>query len=398
MCVLRDISRRKQIEDRLRKSQRMEAIGKLAGGIAHDFNNLLTVIKGHSSLLLEHSGLERSSVERIADAAERAAALTRQMLAFSRRQVLVPRIINLNSIVTDMDKMLRRLIGEDIQMVTCPAPDLGSVKADPSQFEQIIMNLVVNARDAMPHGGKITIETCNLEVDRSSSARSEGVPPGRYVMLIVTDTGVGMDPEIQAHVFEPFFTTKEVGKGTGLGLSTVYGIVKQSGGLIFLSSTPGRGTTFRVYLPRVDQTAEPMQPEKIPASSSGVETILLVEDDRMLRDLVASVLTSCGYSVLVAGHAAEAESLLASRQGNVQLLLTDLVMPGMNGKELAKRVNSLNDKIKVLYMSGYADAQIQMSSDMHFIQKPFAPSSLTAKIREILDQPAVLEYSPSQNS
>jgi two-component system cell cycle sensor histidine kinase/response regulator CckA len=384
--ICRDISQRKKIEERLRKSQRMEAIGKLAGGIAHDFNNLLTVIKGHSSNLLDRSVYDQNSVERIAEAANRAAALTRQMLAFSRQQVLQPRIINLNSIVADTDKMLRRLIGEDIHMVTRIAPDLGSVKADPTQVEQIIMNLVVNARDAMPRGGELIIETANIELDQDYASQHDGVVPGRYVMLAITDSGIGMGPEIQAHIFEPFFTTKEVGKGTGLGLSMVYGIVKQSEGSIWVYSEPGKGTSIKVYLPRVDAPAETTDRERQPRQSKrGSETILLVEDDSMLRELVADILNGCGYSVLVAAHPKEAETLSAQHPGNIDLLLTDVVMPSMNGQELAKRITASRKTTKVLYMSGYTEEFAELNAGTLFLQKPFTPSTLSAKLREVLD-------------
>jgi two-component system cell cycle sensor histidine kinase/response regulator CckA len=386
VCVYHDISQRKKIEDRLRKSQRMEAIGKLAGGIAHDFNNLLTVIKGHSSNLLEREEYDRNSVERISEAANRAASLTRQMLAFSRQQVLQPRVINLNSIVADMEKMLRRLIGEDIQLVTRTAPNLGSVKADPTQVEQIVMNLVVNARDAMPRGGELIIETANVELDQDYASQHDGVIAGRYVMLAVTDSGTGMDPEIQAHIFEPFFTTKEVGKGTGLGLSMVYGIVKQSEGSIWVYSEPGKGTCIKVYLPWVDAPAETSDRERRPRQTErGRETILLVEDDGMLRELVSDILRGCGYSVLVAGHPSEAENLCAKHRGDIDLLLTDVVMPSMNGQELAKRITASRRTTKVLYMSGYTEELVELDAGTFFLQKPFTPSTLSAKLREVLD-------------
>jgi two-component system cell cycle sensor histidine kinase/response regulator CckA len=395
VCVYHDIRQRKKIEDRLRKSQRMEAIGKLAGGIAHDFNNLLTVIKGHSGNLLERGKYDQSSVERIEEAANRAAALTRQMLAFSRQQVLQPRILNLNSVVAEMEKMLRRLIGEDIQMVTNTTANLGSVKVDPSQVEQIIMNLVVNARDAMPDGGQLFIETANVELDQEYANQHDGVIPGRYVMLSVTDSGTGMTTEIQAHIFEPFFTTKEVGKGTGLGLSTVYGIVKQSQGLIWVDSEVGRGTRMRVYLPLVDAPAEKTEREQLAQQSKrGSETILLVEDDSMLRELVTEILQTCGYQVLVASEPLEAETISAQRNGHIDLLLTDVVMPVMNGHELAKRITATRRDTKVMYMSGYTDDLVSLDAGTHFLQKPFTPSTLTEKIREVLDQPTNTNAEP----
>ena len=394
VCVYHDIRQRKKIEDRLRKSQRMEAIGKLAGGIAHDFNNLLTVIKGHSGNLLERGNYDQSSVERIEEAADRAAALTRQMLAFSRQQVLQPRILNLNSVVAEMEKMLKRLIGEDIQMVTNTTANLGSVKVDPSQVEQIIMNLVVNARDAMPEGGQLFIETANVELDQEYANQHDGATPGRYVMLSVTDSGTGMTPETQAHIFEPFFTTKEVGKGTGLGLSTVYGIVKQSQGLIWVDSEVGKGTRMRVYLPFVDAPAEKTERERLGQSKRGNETILLVEDDSMLRELVTEILQTCGYQVLVAGEPLEAEAISTGRNGHIDLLLTDVVMPVMNGHELAKRITATRKDTKVMYMSGYTDDLVNLDAGTYFLQKPFTPSTLTEKLREVLDQPAHTNTEP----
>jgi PAS domain S-box-containing protein len=391
-----DITDRRKLEEQLRQTQKMEAIGTLSGGIAHDFNNLLTVIKGYTGLLLENLKDEESRglVVRIDHAADRAASLTRQLLAYSRRQVLQPRIISLNSLVSSVDKLLRRLIGEDITMSTVMSSSLASVKADPGQIEQVIMNLAVNARDAMPSGGSLTIETSNVVLDDAYSREHAGTLPGRYVMLAVSDTGVGMDPATKSQIFEPFFTTKRMGRGTGLGLSMVYGIVKQSGGSIEVYSEPQRGTTFKVYLPAVDEPAEdlfgtPMSSSTIP----GTETILLVEDDLQVRDLAEAVLNACGYNVLVADStAAVAQSDRFS--DHIDLLLTDVVMPGIGGRELAGHVTSRRPDIKVLYMSGYTTNAIihhgVLDPGTSFLQKPFTPASLSSKVREVLDgvQPA----------
>lgn len=385
-------ARLEESNTRLRQAQKMEAIGKLAGGIAHDFNNLLTVIKGYSRLILDRSPDHelRSEVQQIDDAAERAASLTHQLLAFSRRQVLQPKIFNINTLVLNLDKMLRRLIGEDIEMVTVPAPDLGSVKADPGQLEQVILNLVVNARDAMPNGGKLTLEMANVDLDDTYVLEHPGVRPGRYVMLAVTDTGTGMDRDTLASIFEPFFTTKDLGKGTGLGLSTVYGIVKQSGGNIWAYSEPGRGTTFKIYLPWVDAPPETLTAEQRPLSNTrGNETILLVEDDQRVRDLAQTVLSASGYSVLAADNPSAAISLCQTHAGPLHLLLTDIVMPGLCGRELARQLTARRPGLKVLYMSGYTTNAIvhhgELDSSTFFLPKPFTPASLAAKVREVLD-------------
>jgi two-component system cell cycle sensor histidine kinase/response regulator CckA len=389
-----DITERKLLEDQLRRAQRMETIGTLAGGVAHDFNNLLTVIKGYCNLLMGRLKDDReltSQMEYIDRAAEQAASLTRQLLAFSRQQVLQPKVFNLNELVTNADKMLRRLIGENIEMVAVTARDLGSVKADPGQIESVIMNLAVNARDAMPNGGKLTLETANADLDDAYAHRHLGSKPGRYVMLTVSDTGVGMDRETIAHIFEPFFTTKEVGKGTGLGLSAVYGVVKQSEGYVWVHSEPGKGSTFKVYLPRVDEAAQAV-PEKTKAAATqgGTETILLVEDDPQVRDLTRDVLEARGYRVLVAERSLEAPVMCAGHDGIIDLLLTDVVMPGLGGNELALQILKQRPAIKILFMSGYTDNSLlqgaSLSNGFHFLQKPFTPSSLAAKIREILDQ------------
>ena len=394
LIVCEDITGRKDLENQLRQAQKMEAIGKLAGGVAHDFNNLLTVIRGYSQMVLD-SKLDqelRNHVERIAEAGQKAAALTSQLLAFSRRQVLQPKVFKLNTQVLNLDKMLRRLIGEDIEMVVSAKPDLDSVKADPGQIEQVIMNLVLNARDAMPKGGKLTLETANVDLDEAYAREHESVRPGRYVMLAVSDTGVGMDSDTLAHVFDPFFTTKELGKGTGLGLSMVYGIVKQSGGNIWVYSEPKRGTTFKIYLPSVDAPSETIPGEQVSAASiRGNETILLVEDDHLVRELARAVLAACGYSVLVAETALTVRSLCEHYAGPIHLLLTDVVMPGIGGRELARQVVAHSPDTKVLYMSGYATNAIvhhvEIDSGTFFLPKPFTPASLAAKVREVLDQP-----------
>jgi len=373
-------------------------VGRLAGGIAHDFNNLLTVIKGYTELaLIRAKGMPelRSDIERIEDASERAAGLVRQLLAFSRRQVMQPKVLDLNSIVVGLDKLLRRLMDEDIQMVTVATEAVGAIKADPGQIEQVIMNLVVNARDAMPDGGRLTVETSNVELDALYARDHTSVKPGKYVMLAVSDTGIGMSAETVAHIFEPFYTTKESGRGTGLGLSTVYGIVKQSGGYIWVYSELSHGTTFKVYLPRVDEAVEtaanagkPAEPAK---ELSGRETILLVEDEPELRELTRTVLVARGYTVIEAGNAEEAERLASDRRdgGKIHLLLTDVIMPGVSGRELAKRVLARQPSVRVLYMSGYTYNVIAQDGTLErgvaFLQKPFTPSALVEKVREVLD-------------
>jgi two-component system, cell cycle sensor histidine kinase and response regulator CckA len=389
---IRDITERVALEERLRQSQKMEAVGRLAGGVAHDFNNLLTVILGYAQILSEGlpAGRLADSTLQIKSAADRAAGITRQLLAFSRKQVLSPRIINLNDIVLNLDSLLRRLIGEDIEVLTVPSSDLGSVKADPGQIEQVIMNLALNSRDAMPRGGKLTLETANMTLDEKYAGEHQPISPGTYVMLAVSDTGFGMSPEVQARVFEPFFTTKEVGKGTGLGLSTVYGIVKQSGGYIWVYSEPGRGTTFKIYLPRVDQPAQTLSTDKRPGSVQlGSETILLVEDDPQLRQLTSSVLAHCGYKVLAASTPTEGLEICRVDHRNIHLLVTDVVMPGMNGRQLAEQILQISPKTRVLYISGYtANAIVHygvLDAGLWFLPKPFTLSALVSKVREVLD-------------
>ncbi|HEY3971536.1 MAG TPA: PAS domain S-box protein [Candidatus Sulfotelmatobacter sp.] len=394
--LAQDVTERVALEERLRQSQKMEAVGRLAGGVAHDFNNLLTVILGYSQIVAEGvpSGSRLAdSTAQIKSAAERASGITRQLLAFSRKQVLSPRVINLNDIMLNLDSLLRRLIGEDIEVLTVPSNGLGSVKADPGQIEQVIMNLALNSRDAMPRGGKLTLETANVQLDESYTDRHQPAEPGRYVMLAVSDTGHGMTPETQARIFEPFYTTKEVGKGTGLGLSMVYGIVKQSGGYIWVYSEPERGTTFKIYLPRVDQPAESSGADNRPKSvQRGTETVLLVEDDPQLRQLSSSVLAHCGYKMLVAGSPEEGLAICKENHRDIRLLITDVVMPRINGRQLAEQIAHVAPNVRVLYISGYTSNAIVhygvLDPGLWFLPKPFTLSALVAKVREVLDASA----------
>jgi PAS domain S-box-containing protein len=390
--IAEDVTDRRAFEEQMRQSQKMEAIGRLAGGVAHDFNNLLTVIKGYTELLLdgyaEHDP-RRAEVEEVRKAADRAGALTRQLLAFSRQQVLAPKTLNVNEVVRSMDGLLRRLLGENVELSTVLGVQVGQVRADPGQLEQVIMNLAINARDAMPRGGKLTIGTANTEIEEMGAREHPTIAPGSYVLVAVSDTGQGMDADTQAHIFEPFFTTKEQGKGTGLGLSTVYGIVKQSGGDIWVYSEIGVGTTFKVYLPRVDAA-----PENLPGTSRAVrvvgsETILLVEDEAGVRALVRKFLERSGYSVVEASSGDEALKEAEKFPGHIDLLLTDVVLPRMSGSELARRLVDARKDTRVLYMSGYTDDAIVhhgvLSAGAAFLQKPFTADALARKIREILD-------------
>ena len=393
LVLARDVTAQRHLEDQLRQSQKMEAVGQLAGGIAHDFNNLLTAILGSTQLLLQATppgDVRREDVEEIRNAGLRAAELTRQLLAFSRRQVLAPKVLELNAVVANMDKMLRRLIGDDVELGTALHAEAGAVNADPGQLEQVLLNLVVNARDAMPGGGRVLIETTRLLLRDELVERRHRLPPGDYVCLAVTDSGLGMDEATQAHLFEPFFTTKEVGKGTGLGLATVYGIVKQSGGYIWVYSEPGRGTTVKVYLPRVPGAAEPPLPApEPPALRGGHETVLLVEDAAPVRTLARRSLEACGYRVLDAADGRSAIELSARHAGEIAVLVTDVVMPGMSGRELAERLAPARPAMKVLYTSGYTDdamvRQGVLNAGVAFLQKPFVPDSLARKVREVLD-------------
>ncbi len=388
-----DITQHKRLEEQFRQAQKMEAIGRLAGGIAHDFNNLITAITGYCDLLLsdfEEHDTRRDDVAEIRKASDRAAGLTRQLLAFSRKQLLAPQVLDVNTVVANMDRLLRRMIGEDIDLVTVLDPQIGRIKADPGQIEQVIMNLAVNARDAMPIGGKLTIETANVDLEAAAAGRYLTVRSGPYVQLAVSDTGEGMDGETLSHLFEPFFTTKEQGKGTGLGLSTVYGIVKQSGGDIWPYSELRGGTTFKIYLPRVDEPLEPAAPyRRLGLPTSGSETILLVEDEPTVQALVCNILERQGYTVLQARHGVEAIRIAGEHQGSIALLLTDVVMPEMSGRELAERMVTLRPEIRVLYISGYADTAIVhhgvLHADAFFLQKPFSPDELTRRVRLILD-------------
>jgi PAS domain S-box-containing protein len=401
-----DVTERRALEQQLRQAQKMEAVGRLAGGIAHDFNNLLMVISGYSEFLLERIGNDptmRGHAQEIANAAGRATSLTRQLLAFSRKQMLAPKIVDLNSVVTENVKMLTRLIGEDIDLVMVPGPDIGSVKADPGQIEQVIMNLAVNARDAMPHGGKLTIETANVTLDANYARFHAPVKPGDYVMLAISDTGVGMDADTQVHIFEPFYTTKGL-KGTGLGLSTVYGIVKQSDGYIWLYSEAGKGTSFKIYLPRFSATGEVLASQPALAAdadqtSLGHETILLVEDEENLRRLARQSLENQGYRVIDAPDGATAIQISQAHQGPIHLLLTDVIMPGMNGRELANKVSPTRPEMRVLYMSGYTENHIghngTLDEGITLLQKPFTLPALKAKVREMLDTPLPQEIQMS---
>jgi PAS domain S-box-containing protein len=397
--TVQDITERKRAEEALRESeeqlrqaQKMEAVGRLAGGVAHDFNNLLTSLLGHADLAmaqLSPSSTLHEDLGEIKAAGLRAAALTQQLLAFSRKQVLEPKVIDLNTIVEGVGRMLSRLIGEDIELVTVLASDLGRTKADPGQMEQVVINLAVNARDAMAEGGRLTIETANVVFDPSTLGARTSQAVGSYVMLTMTDNGVGMDAETVARIFEPFFTTKEVGKGTGLGLATVYGIVKQSGGHIGVQSQPGQGTTFRVYLPRVQETPRAGEPRAVEGGRAGSETLLLVEDEAAVRALVLRILESRGYRVLVAEDAEKALEAAHAHEGSIHLLVTDIVMPRLSGRRLAEQLTAERPDMKVLYMSGYTDNALMqpeaLENGRSFLQKPFTPDALTRRVREVLD-------------
>ncbi|HZC66164.1 MAG TPA: ATP-binding protein, partial [Candidatus Dormibacteraeota bacterium] len=392
LMVAQDVSERQSLEEQLRQAQKMEAVGRLAGGVAHDFNNLLMVIKGHTELLLNAlppSDQISRKIGHIDRAADRATALTRQLLAFSRMQVLQPRAMNLNGIVEDMGNLLPRLIGEDVELLIRTSSALGTIRADASQMEQVIMNLAVNARDAMPGGGKLVIETSNADLDFAYSSAHPIVKPGRYVLLAVSDSGTGMDAATQAHIFEPFFTTKEQGKGTGLGLATVYGVVKQSGGFIWVYSELGKGTCFKIYLPRVDQPAEaagvPLALTEVPR---GTETILLSEDEQDVREVAREFLESGGYTVIEAQNGDEALALGSKFEGPIDLLITDMVMPGMRGQELAARLQRHRRDLRVLYMSGYSEHTAEESAasgmPVKMLTKPFSRSLLLRTVRELL--------------
>jgi two-component system cell cycle sensor histidine kinase/response regulator CckA len=392
---VRLLERERESAARLQQSQKMEAVGRLAGGVAHDFNNLLTAIIGYSDLSLRRlktgDALQRN-VEEIKRAAGRAADLTHQLLAFSRKQVLQPRVLDLNAVISEMEKMLRRLIGEDVELLYDLNTSLGRVKADPGQLQQVLLNLVVNARDAMPGGGKLTIQTANTDLDNEYAGQHVAVVPGPYVVLAVSDNGCGMDEATRAQIFEPFFTTKEQGKGTGLGLSTVYGIVKQSHGNIWVYSEVGQGTAFKIYLPRVEDEAEPLRPaEREGSLTRGTETILLVEDDQMVRGIARTILRQAGYTVLEAGDGESAVRTCRQHEGTIHMVLTDVVMPGMSGRAVADQLRELRPDLGVLFMSGYTEEAIVNHGVLHegmdFLEKPFTPDTLTRKVREVLVAP-----------
>lgn len=388
-----DIRERKALEAQLQQAQKLEAVGQLAGGIAHDFNNLLTAITGYSDLLQRSGGLSGAQAEMLGEihhAADRAAALTRQLLAFSRRQVLQPRVLDLNGVVQGLEKMLRRLIGEDVELAVALGAGLPAVRVDPGQIEQVILNLALNARDAMPRGGRLTLETRAVELDEAFATHHFEVTPGRYALLAVSDTGSGMTPEVRAHIFEPFFTTKPVGEGTGLGLAVVRGIVKQSGGSIDVYSEVGLGTTFKIYLPAVAEPAASAGPVEPDPPASGSETVLLVEDDEAVRSIATRALMASGYRVLAAGDAEAALALAAAHEGTIALLVTDVVMPGTGGSALAERLRAARPELKVLYVSGYMDDAVVrhgiLRTEVDFLQKPFSVATLAAKVREVLDR------------
>jgi len=402
--VALDITDRKALADQLRQSQKMQAIGQLAGGVAHDFNNLLMVVKGHAEILqdrLAESSPLRHNVEQVDKATDRAATLTRQLLAFSRMQVLQARVLDLNEVVSGMIKMFSRVIGADIEMAFLPCLNLGRVKADPGQIEQVLLNLVVNARDAMPEGGSLTIETSNVQLDRAYSLAHHNLEPGSWVMLTVTDTGCGMDAQTQSRIFEPFFTTKEQGKGTGLGLATVYGVVKQSGGFIYVYSEVGHGTTFKIYLPEVNSSVDRDAAKPEIATPRGSETILFVEDEESVRELVRDYLSETGYRVLEASDGLQALEVAESHKGPIHILVTDVVMPRLSGRELASRLSAQRPKTKILFISGYTDDSIfrhgVLEGGVAYLQKPFNLKAIAQKIREVLDgaPAATAEFTPS---
>ena len=392
--IARDLTKVKKLEEQFRQAQKMEAMGRLAVGVAHDFNNLITVISGYSELLLNLLPPGIPAIEllkEIKNAGERAASLTHQLLVFSRKQMLELRVVDLNTVVANSEKMLRRLVGEDVDMATVLGPALGRVRTDPGQMEQVLMNLVINAREAMPQGGKLTIETANTVLDKTYERSHAEVKPGRYVMLAVSDTGSGMDDQTRTRIFEPFFTTKEEGKGTGLGLAMIDGFIRQSGGHVFVYSEPGLGSTFKIYLPEVeDALSSAPLPPAIDRTPHGDETILLVEDEAAVRSLARHVLQTCGYTVLEAAHGDEAVQLAETHKGTIHLLVSDVVMPGTSGRRMADRIVALRPGIKVLFLSGYADDAVVrhgiLASGIAFLQKPFTPNALVRKVRNVLDQ------------
>jgi signal transduction histidine kinase/CheY-like chemotaxis protein len=387
-----DVTEQRRIEEQLRQVEKMDAVGRLASGVVHDFGNTLSVILSYSRLLLTDLGPDdprRKDLEEIFNAGTRAAKLIRQLLSFSRQQVLEPKVLDLNDIVRGIDKMLERIVGEDVKLVASAAPGLGTVRVDPGHIEQVIVNLVVNARDAMPAGGTLVVETSNVDLCDTNAHEHPGVAPGRYVMLAVSDTGIGMDEATLARAFDPFFTTKEKGKGTGLGLSTVLGIVEQSGGSVRVVSRPGKGTTFKVYLPRVQAAVEVARPTLAPTTLCGTETVLLVEDEDSVRAVARAILQRNGYRVIHASNAREALIICEQHADVIHLLLTDVVMPEMSGADLAVRVRQIRPKTKVLFMSGYTDESVArhgvLEPGVAFLQKPITPKTLARKVRDVLD-------------
>jgi two-component system, cell cycle sensor histidine kinase and response regulator CckA len=394
IAFVNDTSERKKLEEQLLQAQKMEAVGRLAGGVAHDFNNMLTVIEGYNRMILDElSPLDplRGCAEEVLKAADRAGALTNQLLAFSRRQVMQPRVISVNTVIVRTEKMLRRLIGEDVEVRLGLDEDVGNIRADPTHIDQALMNLVVNARDAMPTGGLISIETANVQLDDSYAKTHPGVQPGDFVMIAVSDTGHGMDAETRRRIFEPFFTTKAQGKGTGLGLATVYGIVKQSGGDIWVYSEPGKGTTFKLYFPRVAAAPAELTEGGAELQPTGSETVLLVEDEKAVRDLAAKMLQKLGYTVLVASGGSEAIEIARSFTGPINILLTDVVMPNMSGRQVADALSGSRPNMKVLYLSGYTDNTVVhhgvLEGGVNFLPKPFSRELLARKIRDVLGKP-----------
>jgi two-component system cell cycle sensor histidine kinase/response regulator CckA len=407
--VSRDLTqhrRAQELENQLRQAQKLEVVGQLAGGVAHDFNNLLTIISGYSELLLEmlpSHDRKREAVTAISEAGEQAAGLTRQLLSFSRRAVLEPKVLDLNEVVTETQSMLRRMMGEDIVLTAVLDPKTSRIMADPSQVGQILMNLAVNARDAMPQGGNFTIETSDTQLDDAYAVLHAECKPGRYVKLAVSDNGCGMTPEVKAHIFEPFFTTKGPKKGTGLGLATVYGIVKQSGGTIELYTEPGHGTTFKIYLPAVEAPSQPSHHDPVPPQvTGGTETVLVVEDEDAVRAIAVLALQTQGYTVFHAESGKKALRIVESQQGRIDLLLTDVVMPGMSGRELAEVLRSQYPALRVLFQSGYTDDSVIrhgiLQAEVAFLQKPYTPLTLARKVREVLDNPRELGAVPGPNS
>jgi PAS domain S-box-containing protein len=390
ITLVADITKAKRLELEFRQAQKMEAVGRLAGGVAHDFNNLLTVIGGYSHMLLTEdtaADATREPIRQIAEAADRASAITGQLLAFSRQHAVEPRNIDINSVVANLERMLERLLGEDMELAVSLEPTSGQIRADRTQIEQVIMNLAVNARDAMPGGGRLVVETASVAVDEALASRHIGLTPGEHVLLTVSDNGCGMTGEVQAHLFEPFFTTKAPGKGTGLGLSTVYGIVQQHGGKILVSSEEGRGTTFKLFFPKIHAASEPENaaPSR-QATREGTETILVVEDNKGVREYVRAVLGQQGYNLLVAADGAAALELACNHPGEISLLLTDVVMPLMSGPRLAGRLRELWPSLKVLYMSGYSELsrEVDLGRGDAIIQKPFSPTAIAVRVREVL--------------